>query len=49
MRFNLPMPVTELTLDQICVECLFKAGGGGIKNILLLSEEKKRSLSHECG
>lgn len=47
MLFNHHVP--EMTFDQLCVECLFKAGGGDIENILLLSEEKKRSLTHECG
>lgn len=33
----------DMTFDQLCVECLFKGGGGDMKNIPLLSEEKKKA------
>lgn len=31
-----------MTFDQLCVECLFKGGGGDIKSIPLLSDEGKK-------
>ena len=40
------MPTTELTFDQLCVECLFKGGGGDMKNIPLLSEERKKTEAY---
>lgn len=43
--FNLHMPVT-LTFDQLCVECLFKGGGGDVKSIPLLSEEWKKKEAY---
>lgn len=44
MYFNLRRPITELTFDQLCVECLFKGGGGDMNSIPLLSEEKKKLI-----
>lgn len=38
MHFSLPMPVSELTFDQLCEECLFKDGGGDVESIPLVSE-----------
>lgn len=34
--------ITELTFDQLCVECLFKGGGGDIKSIPSLSKEGEK-------
>ena len=31
--------ITKLTFDQLCVECLFKGGGGDMKSIPSLSKE----------
>lgn len=42
--FNLPMPITALTFDQLFVECLFSGGGGDMKSIPFLSEEEKKKL-----
>lgn len=34
--------ITKLTFDQLCVECLFKGGGGDMKSIPSLSKEGEK-------
>lgn len=46
--FNLPMPITALTFDQLFVECLFSGGGGDMKSIPFLSEERKKKKEEEA-